>query len=110
MGAYYGLRRSEILGLKWNAIDRERKTISIQHTVVRVTSVMAENATKTQAGARVLNLFDTARSCLEQIRQGQDANRNFLEIHMRIRTVIFLHGKTDDSMTRITFRACLPGQ
>ena len=35
MGAYYGLRRSEILGLKWNAIDRERKTISIQHTVVR---------------------------------------------------------------------------
>ena len=27
MGAYYGLRRSEILGLKWNAIDTGKKTI-----------------------------------------------------------------------------------
>lgn len=77
MDAYYGLRRSEILGLKWDAIDWERKTISIQHTVVRVTSVMAEDATKTQAGARVLNLFDTARSCLEQVRQEQNANKKF---------------------------------
>ena len=57
MGAYYGLRRSEILGLKWNAIDWERKTISIQHTVVRVTSVMAENATKTQAGGQSAEPF-----------------------------------------------------
>ena len=36
MGAYYGLRRSEILGLKWNAIDFEKRTIAIQHTIVRV--------------------------------------------------------------------------
>ena len=34
MAAFYGLRRSEIVGLKWDAIDFENKTISIQHTVV----------------------------------------------------------------------------
>lgn len=34
--AFYGLRRSEVLGLKWSAIDFEAKTITIKHTVVEV--------------------------------------------------------------------------
>ncbi|HCT90127.1 MAG TPA: hypothetical protein DF613_01900 [Lachnospiraceae bacterium] len=77
MGAYYGLRRSEILGLEWSAIDWNKGTIAIQHTVVRVTTITAEDATKTLAGARVLNLFDTARSCLLQIKQQQECNKAF---------------------------------
>lgn len=32
--AYYGLRRSETLGLKWSNIDFQTKTISISHKVV----------------------------------------------------------------------------
>ena len=31
MAAFYGLRRSEVVGLKWDAIDFENKTISIHH-------------------------------------------------------------------------------
>ena len=31
--AYYGLRRSEVLGLKWSSIDFERKSITINHKV-----------------------------------------------------------------------------
>ena len=31
MAAFYGLRRSEVVGLKWDAIDFENETISIQH-------------------------------------------------------------------------------
>lgn len=77
MGAYYGLRRSEILGLKWSAINWDKGTISISHTVVRVKSVTAEDATKTRAGHRELNLFDTARSCLLKIRQQQAQDRDF---------------------------------
>lgn len=77
MGAYYGLRRSEILGLKWSAVNWEKGTISICHTVVRVKSVMAEDATKTQAGYRELNLFDTARSCLTKIKQQQEDDKAF---------------------------------
>ena len=34
IAAYYGLRRSEVLGLRWDAIDMERKTISISHKVI----------------------------------------------------------------------------
>lgn len=34
IAAYYGVRRSELIGLKWDAIDFENKTISIRHKVV----------------------------------------------------------------------------
>ena len=34
--AFYGLRRSEVLGLKWSAIDFENKTITIKHTIVEI--------------------------------------------------------------------------
>ena len=33
IASYYGLRRSEVLGLKWDAIDFEDKSIIIRHTV-----------------------------------------------------------------------------
>ena len=32
-GAFYGMRRSETLGMKWDAIDFERDTITIRHTL-----------------------------------------------------------------------------
>lgn len=34
IAAYYGLRRSEVIGLRWDAIDFTNKTISIQRKVV----------------------------------------------------------------------------
>jgi site-specific recombinase XerC len=46
--AFYGLRRSEVLGLKWSAIDLKNKTITISHKVITVTdeSENARNKTK----------------------------------------------------------------
>lgn len=35
LASYYGLRRSEVLGLKWDCIDFEHKTVSIERKVVR---------------------------------------------------------------------------
>lgn len=37
LGAFYGLRRSEAVGLKWDAIDFKKKTITIRHTVTQAT-------------------------------------------------------------------------
>jgi len=34
LASYYGLRRSEVIGLKWSAIDFTGKTISVRHKVV----------------------------------------------------------------------------
>jgi len=36
LAAYYGLRRSEVLGLRWQAVNFEQETISIEHTVCEV--------------------------------------------------------------------------
>ena len=36
VAAFYGLRRGEVLGLKWDAIDFERGTISIKRTVTSI--------------------------------------------------------------------------
>lgn len=77
MGAYYGLRRSEILGLKWSAINFYKKTVSISHTVVRVKSTSACDTTKTTSSRRVLNLFSTAEKCLLKIKAEQEENRSF---------------------------------
>lgn len=79
MGAYYGLRRSEILGLKWSAIDFEKKTITINHTVVRVKTISASDTTKTHSSKRVLNLFDTAEKCLLKIHKEQEENKTFFQ-------------------------------
>lgn len=79
MGAYYGLRRSEIMGLKWSAIDFKKKTISINHTVVRVKTVTASDSTKTYSSNRILNLFDTAEKCLLQIKREQEKNKAFFK-------------------------------
>lgn len=79
MGAYYGLRRSEILGLKWSAINFKKKTISINHTVVRVKTTSAEDSTKTQSSKRTLNLFSTAEKCLQQTKHEQDYNKEFFK-------------------------------
>ncbi len=75
MGVYYGLRREEILGLRWDAIKKQ--SIIIRHTVTGSKTIYVEDKTKTNYGYRELNLFPTASACLEQIRQQQKQNREF---------------------------------
>lgn len=53
--ALYGLRRSEVLGLKWDSIDFENNLLTIQHTVSKVTETVAKDKTKTSPVA-VLSL------------------------------------------------------
>lgn len=62
LAAYYGLRRSEVLGIRWSAVDFERGTISINHKVVEVTEngshkVFAEDKLKTKSSFRTLPLI-----------------------------------------------------
>lgn len=54
---YYGWRRSEVLGLKWDAIDFESNTISIKHVVVKNKTLVAKDSTKTYSSRRTLKIF-----------------------------------------------------
>ena len=59
------------------AIDYEKKTIRIQHTVVRVKTTEAKDSTKTVNSFRTLALFPTAEQCLAQVRAEQKENQAF---------------------------------
>lgn len=57
--AFYGLRRSEVLGIRLSAIDFDNKTITISHKVVTVTDENENSKTKTKnkSSYRTLHLF-----------------------------------------------------
>lgn len=50
----YGLRRSEILGLRERDINLDQMTLTIAHTVTMTTALHTEDATKNKSSARVL--------------------------------------------------------
>ena len=58
--ALYGLRRSEVLGLKWDSINFAMQTLTIRHTVARVTKVVEKNKTKNASSFRSFPLTDDA--------------------------------------------------
>ena len=80
LAAFYGLRRSEAVGLKWNAIDFEQKTISIRHTVTQVcidgkSTVVEKDRTKTKSSYRTLPLVPPFEELLRTVKAKQEQNR-----------------------------------
>ncbi len=76
LGAFYGLRRSEILGLKWNAIDFDANTITIRHTVTSCNIdgkhiEVASDTTKTKSSMRTLPLIPDFRELLLKKKEEQ---------------------------------------
>lgn len=79
LGSFYGLRRSEIVGLKWNCIDFNRKTITIRHVVTQATvdgkfKILQKNRTKTKSSTRSLPLVPQFENMLVQMRKTQEHN------------------------------------
>ncbi|MPL95163.1 Tyrosine recombinase XerC [bioreactor metagenome] len=79
-GAFYGLRRSEVVGLKWDAVDFERDTISIRHTVTSCTIdgkdiIYASDTTKTKSSRRTLPLAPFVRARLLRLQEEQKKNK-----------------------------------
>lgn len=68
----YGLRRSELMGLKWEAVDFVNRTITIQHTVVVQSTVIAKDKTKNRTSRRTYPLLDDVRNILMNIKKRQN--------------------------------------
>jgi integrase len=80
LGAFYGLRRSEVVGLKWDAIDYNMKTITIKHTVTEMTIdgetvIIEKDRTKTKSSFRSLPLIKPFEEMLLQLKSMQEMNR-----------------------------------
>lgn len=68
----YGLRRSEVCGLRWMDIDFRKNTMHIRHTVTQNGVVLLdEDHTKSRGSNRVLSLIDWTIPYLKQLRMAQ---------------------------------------
>lgn len=73
---FFGMRRSEALGIKWDAIDFERKVLTIKHTVVTYNGqVVAKDSTKTDSSNRVYPLSDEMISLFRWLKDREDEER-----------------------------------
>ena len=80
LAAFYGLRRSEVVGLNWDAIDFENKTIAIRHTVTVCAEKgrrieVAADTTKTASSRRTLPLVPAFQTKLAALKEQQEKNR-----------------------------------
>lgn len=71
----FGLRRSEVLGLKWDSVDFENNLITIKHTVVKYTSIVEKDSTKNASSYRSYPLFDNAKEILLELKNKENENR-----------------------------------
>lgn len=81
LAAYLGLRKSEALGIQWDAIDFEANTITIERTVVayydselRTDVEMVKDKTKTESSTRTLTMPTPLVALLKKARSDQYAN------------------------------------
>ena len=79
-GAFYGLRRSEIIGLRWGSIDFNNNTFVINHTVTSFNIdgkhiIHASDTTKTKSSMRTLPLVPAVKEKLLRIKEQQEHYR-----------------------------------
>ena len=80
LAAFYGLRREEIIGLKWTAIDFENNTLTIQHTVTECNLdgkhiEVASDTAKTDSSLRTMPLVANFREMLLAKKEKQEHYR-----------------------------------
>ena len=80
LAAFYGLRRSEVMGLRWDAIDFEQGTLTIRHTVTGCSidgkyTIIAADTTKTRSSRRTLPLVPPVRDMLLRLKAEQEQSK-----------------------------------
>lgn len=87
LAAYYGLRRSEAVGLKWSAIDFDNDCLYINHTVVQVSGcanklvegkLVAKDRTKSIHSNRKLPLYKEVKDALLEKKRQIELNKQLL--------------------------------
>ncbi len=73
--ALYGLRRSEALGLKWNAIDFHSGTVTIKRTVCRMKTTVEKEKTKNTTSFRSFPITPEIETILCKLKQEEEENR-----------------------------------
>lgn len=74
----YGLRRSEVLGLRWEAVDFQNNTLTVNHTIVKNLTIEAKDSTKTDTSRRTFQLLPEVREVLWNMKQNRSPSSVYL--------------------------------
>ena len=87
----FGLRREEVLGLRWSCIDFSKREFRINHTVTKGTTINRLNSTKTEASARVYPLSDEDIRIASELKKKEQENRRLFGNQYQENDYIFKH-------------------
>lgn len=76
MAAFYGLRRSGVMGPRWSAIDFEGNTLTVDHTVVQYRSD-GKNRMKNKSSCRTMPPVPQYRELLLRMQERKAACKEF---------------------------------
>lgn len=82
LAIHLGLRKEEIIGLKWDAIDFDNNTITIKHVVTNATKngkriLVKKNKTKNDSSYRTLFMENDIKQALLKEKTKQEENKKF---------------------------------
>lgn len=106
-----GMRRGELIGLRWVDIDFEQKILWVRHTVNRAgKSGIIENAPKTEKSKRKINLPAFVLDALERHRAKQEEMRREAGAAWKEQDIVFsntLGGFTEASNFELRYKKML---
>jgi len=105
LALFYGLRRSEIVGLRWDAIDFKSDTITIKHTVTTChldgkTTLIASDRGKSKASLRTLPLMPKFKEILLAMKEEQAKYRKMCGRSYNVEFLDYIY--VDEMGTRIS--------
>jgi integrase len=88
---FFGLRREEVLGLRWSAVDVRNGTMKINHTVTKGLTVMRANTTKTAASERQYPLTKEQMEMFARLRKREEGYRRLFGKGYQDNDYVFKH-------------------
>lgn len=84
MTAFYGLRRSEICGMKWNSIDFDKNTITLNSSVVQTCVnnklvLIKKDIMKNASSKRTMPLIPEIKEALLELKDKQERNKSYFK-------------------------------
>ncbi len=91
MALFYGLRKSEVLGLKWENVDFEENTFEIRSTLVKNTTIIESNKPKTEESNAVFQMLPQIRKILLKLKAEQDEFKQIYGSSYKDKGYVFCH-------------------
>lgn len=84
MTAFYGLRRSELCGMKWNSIDFEKNTITLNSSIVQTCVnnklvLIKKDIMKNASSKRTMPLIPEIKEALLELKNKQERNKTYFK-------------------------------